>query len=475
MNRERTMPTNISFKSNRVIINGVVVRAAIFARFFVAEVQSELNGNYYLIFYKNALIYGEQLEKVLKGSFIAKMLKEGIVLDAQHPLLPVLIPSNALSIPAKNKLFQHLERNYSPLEIPCISAALDSFFSPEQLIKPIETIFFHHRRNGSFFKAFQSIRILTDLSPSLKKLNALLQSREYSAYSSFYSTSSLSEIQKKDPLYAEFHCFMKRKNTEYFQMLEKILSNENRDAERLLLWIEAKGNHTHESIKSQTELALKSIPLENWILALTYAGMNPYKSLPEARTFLEQLLRDEQYEKAAIALFPFMDDLPAAYHPMLNEIWKQVDAEFVFAHLNEFLLLHQQVAQENDPSQSEQRVLQLTTKLMEEHDLTVVCEKLKPIQKHFPHSLVLRKINEMASLIENPDKMMELGLFFADFNQYDQAIECFFWEMELKPADPAPVRQLYKMYQRKGMMDEASAYQQIYTQLRSEQQSGLSS
>jgi hypothetical protein len=472
MNSELTMPTKISFKSNRVMVNGEVVRTAVFARFMVTEVQAELNEKYYLIFYKNALIFGEQLEKVQKGSFIDKMLNDGIVLDQKHPLLPVLIPSTALAIPAKNKLFNYLQRNYSLLEIPCIAAALDSFFSPEQLAKPIENIFFHYRRNGSFSKAYQSVHLLSDLSPSLEKISDLLHSREYSSYSSFYTTSSLSAIQKKDPLFAEFQCFTNRKKTEHFQMLEKILNNEERYAEGLLLWLDDKRNLTSESVKNQTELALKYIPLENWILVLSYAKINPYKWVPEARTFIEGLMREGQYEKAAVYLFPFIQDLPAEFHLLLNDIWKQVDAAFLSAHLEEFLLLHQQVAQENDPRQSEQRILQLTAKLMEGHDLKVVCEKLKPIQKHFPHSLTIRKINEMAALLENPDRMMELGQFYADFNQYDQAIECFFWEMELKPAEPAPVRQLCKMYQHKGMVKEASAYQQIYTQLRSDQETG---
>ncbi|MFT9600934.1 hypothetical protein [Mesobacillus sp.] len=472
MNSELTMPTKISFKSNRVMVNGEVVRAAIFARFMVAEVQTELTEKYYLIFYKNALIYGDQLEKGQKGSFLDKVLNEGIVLDQKHPLLPVLIPATALAIPAKNKLFNHLQRNYPLLEIPCIAASLDSFFSPEQLSKLIENIFFHYRRNGSFSKAYQSVRLLSDLSPSLDKISDLLHSREYSSYSSFYTTSSLSAIQKKDPLFAEFHCFMNRKNTEHFQILEKILKSEERYAEGLLLWLDDKRNLTSESVKSQTELALKYIPLENWIQVLSYAEINPYKWIPEARTFIEGLMKDGQYKKAAVYLFPFIEELPEEFHQILNEIWKQVDAEFVTSHLDEFLLLQQQVAQEHDPRQSEQRILQLTAKLMEGHDLKVVCEKLKPIQKSFPNSIAIRKINEMAALMENPDRMMDLGQFYAEFNQYDQAIECFFWEMELNPSDPAPVRQLCKMYQHKGMVNEASAYQQIYTQLRSDQETG---
>ena len=62
--------------------------------------------------------------------------------------------------------------------------------------------------------------------------------------------------------------------------------------------------------------------------------------------------------------------------------------------------------------------------------------------------------------------MMELGQYYAEFHQYDEAIECFSWEMELNPDDPAPVSQLSKMYRHKGMTDEAAAYQQLFKQLK---------
>ena len=68
---------------------------------------------------------------------------------------------------------------------------------------------------------------------------------------------------------------------------------------------------------------------------------------------------------------------------------------------------------------------------------------------------------------ENPDRMMELGDAYMEFKQFDQAIECYFWEMELRPQDPEPVLQICKCYQQKGMWSEAEVYQKIFTQLKS--------
>lgn len=449
------------------------MRAVIFARFKMVQVKTELKENYFLIFYKNSLIFGGKLENVEEGTFIDKAFKEGIVLETNHPFLPFLIPGKIFSLPAKNKLFTHLQREYALQEVACIAASLDSFFSKEYLIKIIEKVFFHFRRNGNFFKAFQVIQILADFSPSLKSARDILHSREFDPYFSFYNSSSISSIHEKDPLFAEFYCYKNREIPDHYKMLKNTLRNQERLAELLLLWLEKPKNLTDsESIKNYTELALLFMPMETWILTLCYVKINPFREMPESLNFIERLVLDGCYEKAAIYLFNFIDDLPYTYNDILNDLWKHLDASFVASHLDKFLPLLQQSGQEDEHEKSEQRLLQLTVKLLEEHDVMAVHKKLLPIQKNFTHSNVIRKINKMAEILEDPDRMMELGQYYAEFNQYDKAIECFFWEMELNPRDPSPVWQLCKMYQHKGLVQEASAYQQIYTQLRSNQKTG---
>ncbi|GLB59576.1 hypothetical protein [Cytobacillus sp. NCCP-133] len=472
MKSEQMLPAHITFKSKKAVITGEVVRTALFARFKVSEVETEPNERFYFVFYNNNLIYGERLEHIQKGTFLEKMMEEGIVLEKNHPFIPVLNPDAPLTIPAKNKLFTILQRKYSLLEIPCITAALDSFFTKEELSRIIEKIFFHFRRNGSFLKAFQSTHILSGLSPSLVSVDDILNTREFSSYASFYKNSPISAIHQKDPLYSEFFCFANRKNTNCIKLLESILKSQDRYAEWLLVWMEDKNNLTPDAVKSSTDLAVHYIPLENWILALSQEKINPYHGIHQSLGFIEELIQDRQYEKAATYLFPFMEDMPDEYNEVLNELRKHLNAQFVASHLDEFLFLLKQIDEEDDPMQTEQRILQLIAKLMEGHDIAAVYEKIKPISKKFPHSLAIRKINRMAAIVEDPDKMMELGQYYAEFSQYDQAIECFFWEMELKPTDPSPVLQLCKMYQKKGMVKEASAYQQIYSQLKSSRETG---
>ena len=49
-----------------------------------------------------------------------------------------------------------------------IATTLDSFFEKEQLIKIIDNIYFHFRRNGNFMKSFQVVQILPDFSPDFE-------------------------------------------------------------------------------------------------------------------------------------------------------------------------------------------------------------------------------------------------------------------------------------------------------------------
>ena len=120
---------------------------------------------YFLIFYKDDLVYGDKLEIIQTGSFIDSTIQKGIVLQSDHPLLPVIIPHNIVSIPNRQTLFSKLQAKYTLLEIAYLATTLDSFFTKDQLNKSIDKIFFHYRRKGSFFKAFQILKVLSNFSP----------------------------------------------------------------------------------------------------------------------------------------------------------------------------------------------------------------------------------------------------------------------------------------------------------------------
>lgn len=470
MNKELIMPTEISLKDKKNLVKGHVIRAALLGRIHVADVQIANHERYYLIFYKNNLIYGEKLDQIEEDSFIHKAFRDGITVDSPHPILKSLIPSQTVTIPNKNKLFQQLQLHYSLQEMAYIATTLDSFYDKEVLVKILDKIFFHYRRSGSFIKSFQTLQILTEFVPSLKSAAERLNSHEFHTYRDFYQTSSLASIQKKDPLYVELHCFQNRSNPEKHSYLENILKEQHRYAEVVLLWLEkAEASKKVESIESYTKIALQAVTLEEWIFILGVSGINPYKVLPEARGIIEQMVQKSHYERAAMYLLKFIHDLPEEYEGVLNTLWENLNAAFVVTHLEKFIFMFQQQVDKNHSNFIDQRIFQLAVILYEEYDPKDVLEKLLPLQNLFPDSTVMGKVKRMAGLLEDPDRMMELGDFYGEFKQYDKAIDCFFWEMELKPQDPIPVQKISRMYQHKGLVKEAANYQKVYLQLKSNQ------
>jgi tetratricopeptide (TPR) repeat protein len=472
MFNELSKPTEISIKDKKKVIKGKVVRAAIFARSKVINVLTADNEQYYFIYYKNSLIYGEKLETLKEGSFICKAFKDGITIDSPHPLLTALLPHLTLSIPNKNKIFAHLHNDYSLCEMAYIATSLDSFFEKDQLIQSIEKAFSHYRRSGEFYKSYQMARLLADFSPSLQSAKDRLNALEFNSYHNLYNPPYLPSLHKKDPLFVEVHCFKNRFKPDERMFLEDILTEQDRLV-MLLLWLEnAKNLRNLNSIKKITDIALQFITMEEWILLLGQVNINPYRELPDAKLVVDKMVKKGNYRSAALLLISFIEDLPPSYDEILKVIWENLDSTFIATNLDHFIKLIQKLPGSNQPELVEQRISDLASNLLKEYDLKTVQEKLSPVQTLHPDSTVIRKINEMFKLVEDPDRMMELGDLYSEFNQYDKAIDCFFWEMELEPQDPLPVRKISKMYQNKGLLSEAATYQKIYTQLKSNQETG---
>ncbi|MDQ0201529.1 tetratricopeptide repeat protein [Neobacillus ginsengisoli] len=473
MFKELVVPTELFIKDKKKILKGAVTRAAIFARSKVVDVRTEENDRFFLVYYKNTLIYGDKLDHVEEGSFINKAFREGIVVESPHPILTALIPNLTVSVPNKNKLFSLIQIQYSLQELAYIATTLDSFFEKEQLIKIIDKVYFHYRRSGNFIKSFQVIQILSDFAPTLKSANERLNSKEFNTYHSFYNSSSLPSIQKKDPLFIELHCFQNRSNPDKRIFLEEILGKQDGLVDLLLLWLEKVEKHQKaESLEKYTGIALQLVTMEEWILILGHVKINPYRELKETKLIIEKLVQKGNYEKAALYLLNFIHDLPPAFDAILNILWGNLNAGFVVSHLDDFIFMLQQLVDKDNSKQTEQKIFQFAVILLEEHSLKTVLDKLLPIQKLLPHSAVIPKMTKMLGLLEDPDRMMELGDYYAEFKQFDKAIDCFFWEMELKPQDPSPVQKISKMYQHKGMVKEAAAYIKIYAQLKSNQETG---
>ena len=472
MDKGMSMQTELFIKEKKQTETGYVTRAAMFASSKVIEVSTVANENWYLIYYKNHFINGVKLTHIEEDTFIHKTFTNGIVIESPNPLLSAFIPHKAISIPMKNKLFSQLQLHFSLQEVAYIATTLDSFFMKDEIISLIDKVYFHFRRSGKFMKSYQVIRILNDFAPSLKSAKERLESQEFNAYHGIYKSSDFLSILKKDPLFVELYCFNHRFNPEERRVVEDILSQHDALA-AVLLWLEdIHRKQDTVTIEKYTNMALQYITLEEWMLVLGQVNINPFAVLPESKSLVEKMAEKGRVEQAALSIFAFINDLPSSYDAVLKTIWENSEPRFVLSHLDKFVELLQHLPRADRSRQMEEKIFQLAVNLFEEHELSFVQEQLVSIQELIPESEVIRKVKDMVQLEENPDRMMDVGDLYAEFKQYDKAIDCYFWEMELEPRNPLPVRKISKMYQLKGLNKEAASYQKLFEQLKSNQTAG---
>ena len=67
----------------------------------------------------------------------------------------------------------------------------------------------------------------------------------------------------------------------------------------------------------------------------------------------------------------------------------------------------------------------------------------------------------MVKLNESLDDMQTLGEIYFELQQFEKAIECFSWEMELNPTKTKPLKWLAKAYHEMGQKQESEVYQQL--------------
>ncbi|WP_251551038.1 hypothetical protein [Neobacillus muris] len=472
MNQELIKPAELTIKDKKKVVKGTITRLAVYARSKVVEVLTGEKACYYLVYYKNHMVYGAQLEQAPSGTFISKAFQEGISIVSPHPLLSAGIPHLSVAIPNKNKVFSQIQTDFTLQESAYIAATLDAFFEKDQLAAFIDKIFYHYRRSGKFFKSFQIVQLLNTFAPEIKSMKHLINSQEFIPYHHFYQSSNLPAIMSKDPLFAELSAFKNRTQPDSWTFLAN-LAAEHDGWTVLWLWLE-KSEQLPDSaaMEKYTEIALQLVTKEEWLLILSMAGINPFRVLADSKAIIEKMVQKGNAEWAALYLFDHMEELPDTYMPILQTIWEKAETNFIISHLDRFIGLLSLLPQSETFQEFEQKAFQLAVTLLNQYELDTVCDKLSVFRKIYPDSKVLRKMNMMQGLLEDPDRMMELGDCFAEFRQFDKAIDCFFWEMELDPKNPSPVQKISKMYQYKGMAKEAAAYQKVFAQLKSNQAAG---
>ncbi|MFG6115999.1 tetratricopeptide repeat protein [Halobacillus sp. MO56] len=458
-------PITLSLKTNNSYIPLKAEQMAVYNQSKVLKAADPEQNIYYLIYYKDQFLNVVKDRGLSPDCHIKKAFEKGIVIAPHHPLIPALTsPEKPIKRQSFQQLFKSLKKSCTPQELALIATYFDSFMEKEKLFKYIQSLYYQHRRDGKMFAGYRIIQILSVQMPENDWVRKVKNEVASNHYCNLYDTHDKT-LLKKDPLYYEKILFSQRSKRDMFHELFSFLESQGR-------WIDQIALSTNHLILSPTE--------DNY---------SEFKQLCELHFDDTGILSSLEYLYTHIPAFePLQQDLLTLYLQMdspvkvmtllhrhslvlsssqekkmmrLLENFNPKNESMHIHHMNKFLLPLFQT----HPERANSILYQCIEILMVNEGIDGVIEWLNPLEIIPKARPAIQKAKQIKSLINDLDHQYQLGELYYHFRNLDGALECFSWEMELKENDPSPVQWLAKIYNEKGMAEEAKAYQQLYISL----------
>lgn len=419
---------------------------------------------YYLFFYKDTFLNGAKATKTNINSHLHKAFTNGILFQADHPLTQaLLINSQPFHFNRFNQFFKRSQQKYSPQETAMIFTFFDSIIPSKEIKKLIKGIFYQYRRNGQMLASYRILRIFVDYAPDDSFGTDLIRGLQFQQYEDIYD--NLEELKQKDPLYLENECFDHLNRSHYAQHLLLQLAEQER-------WIDELAVRTAILSTSNTSENLAEIKRiisqhfkETEQIALLKSMVAEHPNLKELKIeLLEKLLSDSNHDE--IVRFVVTHPLSPSEAQLLqikNSFENASAAVFppLFEHLNNRLI----ELFDKDPKALEQIMIRCVSSFLPLYNLNQIKDWLSPLNQAGIHLPIEQKLDKMKQLEDDPDHQFELGELYLYFQQLEQSLDCFKWEMELNPDNTKPVQFLSKIYLELGKKEEANAYQQLLIQM----------
>ncbi|WP_088103289.1 hypothetical protein [Halalkalibacter urbisdiaboli] len=434
-------------------------RISLYLQSEVIEAISENNEIYYLFFYKNKFLTALKARKLRRNSFIEDVFKKGIIFKAPHPFINALLSTNhPCQIVDFDNVLRKLKNNYSPQEKAFILTFFESFIPKKQLFQEIQSVYYEYRRNGQNFLSYHIIEILLEFVPKhswVKQLTSDLAFKNYTATSNENSGNT----------FVERKLFSKIDEEYYFQQLVNHLERESRWINLIALYIYKLTPTPSINYYQPLVKTLERHFSEEETLHILESLSQQFPSyLPLKKDLFDNYLKIQKLEEVsrlmAIYQFQLTDSQIDTYNELLENWEPQKDIENLEV-LQPLLKSILNVYPEN----AEKLLHTFVTSLLKTHELTDVKEWLAPFKEDHKNLEVFNKVDSMKRLSQDLDQMQKLGELYYEFHQFDKGIECFSWEMELKPTDPKPLHWLSRVYREKGMTEESDAFQKLCSNL----------
>ncbi|SFM45594.1 hypothetical protein SAMN04487943_11941 [Gracilibacillus orientalis] len=442
------MITTIQLMHNKKTIRFNVEQMTIYKQVKIVEATGQQDQSYHLFFYKDRYINAKKTTSIRLKSFLKNALQYGHTFASDHPLTKALLnEENAYRLTSNNQMVQKLSNKMNETEMLYVLAMFDNYVNEKKIEALCKKTFYNYRRNGQLMKAFRILANYVQIRPHDMFAKDMLHHFDFKKHQDKYQDIDQLTIEWSDPLYLESIYFEKNFPDTVINSIIQQYHIDNRKFDQLFLIytkcsslkaVARLDDLAQELLSEQDQIALWEDLLAQYPepkeIIEKLVKLNGYHAILRYYLHHAEAIDDrELFEKALETVST--DQLVQDYQPLLQALI---------------------TVYENNAVQLE-KVLHLTIKKLLQH------LSLKDIITSLKHTElpIMQKLRKMEKLTDNPDQQFALGEIYFDLEQYDQAIACFEWEMELSPNDPAPIQYLYKSYLAKGDKEQANTYKQL--------------
>lgn len=437
-------------------------RVAFFIQGEIIEAYNEQkNEVYYLFFYQTHYLTACKAKRLRRNSYIAHAFKDGVVFEAPHPIINKLLPSDIpYKITTLKPFVKKLERLYSTYERALILTFFESFYPKKVLFHEISSIFYEYRRNGQMFLAYRIVRILNDFAPNHSLVKELMSELMFNKYAELYNRVS-AKLLEKDPIYAEKMLFAQKEEPQQFQQLIQCYHKESRSLELIVLYVDKlTATPSNELYRPFLKLLHQAFNEHETIEILAQISTHIPTFLPLKQDLFHSYVKAHNMREVFYLVNQQEFHLNKSESRTFGNLLEDLDFEDEFIQ-PEMLRSLIKTVMKFFPDRVEGFMFKSVVSLLNTYELAFVKEWLAPFKDSLSHLQLFDKVEIMEKLNDDLDYMQTLGELYVEFKQLDKAIECFCWEMELKPNDTKPLQWLAKIYQEKGMGQEAEAFRQL--------------
>ncbi|WP_157967344.1 MULTISPECIES: hypothetical protein [Paraliobacillus] len=451
----------IELQSNKKTINVTVKQLYLYKQSKVMEAFDEHNNYYYLVFYKDTYMNGMKTDHIKLNSHIHQAFTSGIRIDAEHPIIHHLTKNEKLPLIRFNQLYKKVQQDYSPIETALIFTFFDSFTAEGSATQLLKKTFYDFRRNGKMLKAFQVLKLLAAHDQKNQFAKDMLENMQFQRYATQYQ--DYEQLVKIDPLYLESSCFTNLENKIALHYLLMLLHTENRWIDTLIIRTHLLKNKFEEMQWNALEQSLKTFTINEQITLL----FDIYQSSQHAdieKALTNKLIGSSHHNDLVVFI------MEHNYQPQENQLDQIVDhltqadpkvISSYFNHSNQQLV---QLSKHLTAKQIETLITPFIKTFLEDYSISEVRKWFTPFHEVEHHFSIEQTLTKMNNLQDDPDNQFLLGELYIKFNQFEKAIDCFKWEIELSPNSTQAIQALANLYKQLGNHTEAKTYQNLLIQ-----------